>query len=1267
QAAQADDQRLVAYVEARPGAVLSVDELRQRLQERLPGYMQPGVLLPLERLPRLANGKINWRQLPSPVGMAVQRQPEQRPATGVEEVLRGIWQGVLALEQPVGLTENFFTLGGHSLLATQVISRIGKVLHRELPLRSLFEHPTIVDLAHYIEHLQQTEQGIHLSPPIEVSAHTAPRPLSFAQQRLWILDQFEPQNSAHTIASALQLQGILDITALEQSLREIICRHEILRTTFATTGQSIIQIIAPFTGWSLPIVDLQTLSAKTQEAELLQLRQEELQRAFDLSKGPLIRATLLRLGAETSVLLLSMHHIIFDDWSRSIFVRELSALYNAFSQGQPSPLPPLPAQYADFARWQRQWLQGKVLEAHLTYWKEQLRGAPAVLQLPTDRPHPAIQTFAGAIQSITLSKDLLQGLKALSQSEGATLFMTLLAAFQVLLFRYSGQEDIVVGTPIASRTRPEIEGLLGCFINTLLLRTNLSSNPTLRELLRRVREVALEAYAHQDLPFEKLVEELQPERDLSRNTLFQVLLDLHNTPDIPLELSGITVQPLEITRTTSKYDLSLIIRETKDALIVSFEYKTDLFDDTTIARLSNHFRVLLESFISTPTRRISALPMLTWEEQQELLIIRNATATAYPKELCLHDLFDQQASRTPDAIAVTFEGSYLTYRELSTRANQLAHYLQALGVESEKVVAICMARSLEMILGLLGILKAGGAFVPIDPAFPLERKTFMLEDTQALALLTQQAYAEQMPSETIKGERILCLDTQWHKIAESASPEKVIHEVNGNNLSYVMYTSGSTGKPKGVLIPHYGIVNYLFWCIEAYTAAQGRGAPVQSSIAADAIFPSLFAPLLAGTSAIMLPESYALESLSTALQTQGGFSLIKITPSQLEVVNKQIPPDSDATNWVRTLVVGAEALRGDILDFWQLHAPQTIILNEYGPTETVVGCSIYQLPAGEFIRGAVPIGLPIANIQFYVLDAYWQPVPVGVPGELYIGGDGLAWGYLNRPELTAAVFIPNPFSDVPGARLYKTGDMVRYLPDRAANIEFLGRSDHQVKIRGYRVELGEIEAALMEHPAIGQSLVITWNDASNTKQLVAYIALHTGETLSTTELRRFLQQKLPDYMIPTYFIFLDSLPLTTTGKINSRGLPLPNEAIDRGNKTFIPPRNPVEKMVADVWMQVLGLAQIGIYDDFFALGGHSLSATQVISQIRSDLEIDLPLRSIFEEPTVAGLAEIIIQNEIEQADEQTLRETMEELEHLSKDELQALLALGIRSDKEDLA
>jgi amino acid adenylation domain-containing protein len=1221
------NKRLVAYtvpssefttVKENARAARSYDlvgDLGNFLRERLPDYMVPSTFVTLEALPLTPNGKVDRQALPVPE----QARPElekafEAPRTPVEEVLAGIWMEILSVEQ-VGIHDNFFDLGGHSLLATQVVSQVRETFQIELRLRSLFETPTVSRLAECIETAMRTGQTLEVLPIEQVSRETE-LPLSFAQQRLWFLDQLEPGNPFYNVYRAVLVKGSLNTAALKQSFNEIVRRHEVLRTSFVKASEQPVQVIAPALEVTLPIVDLTNLPKIKREAEVRRLARLKARHSFDLTQAPLLEATLLQLEEEKYVLLFVMHHIVGDGWSAGVLVREVAALYESFCTGKPSPLPELPVQYADFAVWQRQWLQEEVLKSQMAYWKQQLSGSLPVLDLPTDRPRPAVQSFNGKTQSWQLSRELSQALKAISQREGVTLFMTLLAAFKTLLYRYTGQEDVLVGSPIANRNRREIEELIGFFVNTLVLRTDLSGNPSFRELLFRVSEVTLGAYTHQDLPFEQLVEELQPERDLSRTPLFQVMFVLQNAPTEDLKLPGLSLEPMEVESETARFDLTLTLTDTKQGLVGALEHKTDLFDATTITRMLGHFQTLLEGIVANPDQRLADLPVLTETERQRLLVEWNDTQADYPQDWCLHQLFEAQVEQTPDAIALVFENQQLTYRELNQHANQLANHLQNLGVGPEVLVGICVERSLEMVVGLLGILKAGGAYVPLDPNHPKERLAFILRDTQTPVLLTQQKLLSNLPDDC---DSYLLLDTDSEKISWE-STQNPISQVTSENLAYIIYTSGSTGQPKGTLIPHRGLVNYLTWCTQAYAVEQGTGSVVHSPLTFDLTITGLFSPLLVGRQVELVPEDIGVESLSAAFCKSSNLSLVKLTPAQLLLLSQQISPQEAAAR-TRALIIGGENLLAESVSFWQDWAPETMLVNEYGPTETVVGCCIYQVPSGKRGSGSIPIGKPIANTQLYVLNSYLQPVPMGVAGELYIGGANLARGYLNRPELSAEKFVPNPLSQQPGARLYKTGDLVRNRPD--GNLEFLGRLDQQVKVRGFRIELSEIESLLAQHPVVREAVATVREYTPEDRRIVAYVVLQPEAVSAVSELQGVLKEHLPEYMMPTAIVPLNELPLTANGKVDRRSLPAPDLTQVQPHATFIAPSTPTEEMLAGIWAEILGLEKVGIHDNFFELGGHSLLATQVISRLQKVFQVELPLRQLFEAPTVARLAECI--------------------------------------------
>ncbi|MEG3870446.1 amino acid adenylation domain-containing protein [Microcoleus sp. Z1_B5] len=1079
-----------------------------------------------------------------------------------------------------------------------------------------------------LQRLNQKKESVSLEKILPQSRESNTFPLSFAQQRLWFFEQLNPGNFTYHILAAVRLTGTLDATSLDRSLNELVKRHEVLRTAFQTINGQPVQAIASNLELQILEIDLRSLPETERSREVERLIAAEAKLAFDLSQAPLLRAKLLHLSDSNWVLLLSTHHIIFDAWSMGIFIQELATFYQAFCTGKPSPLPELSVQYADFASWQRQWLQGEVLETQLAYWKKQLGGNLPVLNLPTDRPRSAVQTFRGAVHKFTIPKAIAEEMTLLSQREKATLFMTLLAAFKTLIYRYTGQEDILVGSPIANRNRREIEELIGLFANTLVFRTNLSSNPTFKDLLGRVREVALGAYNHQDLPFEKLVEIIHHERDLSHNPLFQVLFSLRNVRTPQIKLPGLTLSSLEIERKTARFDLALDLEEGLEGINATLEYSQDLFDASTARRIAGHFLTLLESIAANPEQRISHLPILTKPEQQQLLFEWNNTQSNFPQDKCIHELFEAQTERTPDAIAVVFENEHLTYRELNEKANNLASYLQKIGVKPEVLVGIYVDRSLEMMVGLLGILKAGGAYVPLDPAYPPERLGFMLEDAKISVLLTQKKLLETLPKNSAS---LVFLDADLEGI--SSGDEPLVGLQNSSNLAYVIYTSGSTGKPKGVQISHASAVNFLSSMRQQLAIADRDVWLAVTSLSFDIAALELFLPITTGSRVVVASREVASngEKLLETL-TNSGASIMQATPASWKML---LAAGWQGNNQLKILC-GGEALPRHLAN--QLLLRGASVWNLYGPTETTIWSTLYQVDRKD---ESVSIGRPIANTQIFILDRYLMPVPVGVFGELHIGGAGLSRGYLNRPELTAEKFIPNPFAEDPthasfilnsssfilSERLYKTGDLARYLPD--GNIEFMGRSDNQVKVRGFRIELGEIEAVLSQYPAVREAIALVREDNPGDKRLVAYIvansALKTQDSELINDLRSYLKQKLPQYMIPSAFVLLESLPLTPNGKIDRRSLRAPDTNTAEFESNFTEPRTPDEQLIAEIWAEVLGLERVGIHDNFFELGGHSLLATQAISRLREAFQVELPLRSLFESPTVATVTESLLQ------------------------------------------
>jgi amino acid adenylation domain-containing protein/non-ribosomal peptide synthase protein (TIGR01720 family) len=1207
------EKRLVAYVVAYDEQQPTNSELRGHLQKQLPAYMIPSAFVMLDELPLTPSGKIDRRSLPAPERVRPELENSYvAPASPTEEILVSIWSDLLNVER-VGIHDNFFELGGHSLLATQLISRIRETFHVNLPLRSSFESPTIAEQAQLIERLVMAEDGVEI-PLVSRASREEPLPLSFAQQRLWFLDQLEPGTAYYNMPLAVRLSGPLNVLALERTINEIIRRHEVLRTSFKVVEGQTVQVIAPEMVLNLSVEEVGAELEAEREAEVKRIAVTEASQPFDLSTGPLLRVRLLRLSAEEHVILFTMHHIVSDGWSMGVLLREVSTLYKVYSLKQTSPLPELAIQYADYAAWQRELLQGEVLERQLQYWREQLRDVPQVLELPTDRPRPAVQSHRGAREAFLIKKELSESLTALSRTEGVTLFMTLLAGFQALLHRYTGQQDIVVGSDIANRNRGEAEALIGFFVNQLVLRTNFADDPSVRDLLRRVREMTLGAYAHQDVPFEKLVEELQPERSLGHSPLFQVKFILQNAPmGAETTLPGLSLKLLEIDGGTTKLDLTVSLEETPRGVNGVLEYNTDLFDRQTITRMLDHYQRLLKGIAADPEQRLSQLQLLDKLERDRMLVEWNRTQAAYPSDQCFQHLFETQAEKTPDAVALIYGDERLSFDELNRRANQLANYLRALGIGPEVRVGILLERSVEMVIGLLGILKAGGAYVPLDPEYPIERLAFMLEDMQTPVLLTQERLMDELPAHWAQ---VICLDSDWEAIAQQ-SEQTILSDASPSNLAYVIYTSGSTGRPKGVMITHQGLVNYLSWATKAYSIAEGKGVPVHSSLAFDLTITSLLAPLVAGQHVVLLKEQEeALTALGDALSSGNSFSLVKITPAHLSVLEQVLQTQTGTPSYPATLVVGGEALSGESLTYWREHAPETLVVNEYGPTETVVGCCVYTRRAVEIGSGAVPIGRPIANTELYILDERLEPVAIGVRGELYIGGRGVGRGYLSRPELTAERFLPHPYSIEPGARLYRTGDIARYLPD--GNIEYIGRIDEQVKVRGYRIELGEIEAVLTQHSAVREAVALLREDVFGEKRLVTYVVTSDERQLTSSELRSYLQEQLPAYMIPSAFVPMDELPLTPNGKLDRKALPAPESSLESADK-YVAARTPTEELLASIWSEVLRVERVGVNDNFFELGGDSILSVQIIARAnRAGLR--LTPKQLFQHQTIATLA-----------------------------------------------
>jgi amino acid adenylation domain-containing protein len=1048
---------------------------------------------------------------------------------------------------------------------------------------------------------------------------SGPAPLSFSQQRLWFFDQFEPASFTYNLLTAVSLCGDLKIDALQEAFGEVVRRHEALRTTFDVRDGQPVQIINEQHSIRLCQIDIAHLSHAEQQDRIRELLREQILQPFDLKKGPLLRITLIRLAANDYVLAMAMHHIVSDGWSMNVLVREITAAYQAYSSGHTPDPPPLPLQYADFAVWQRNWLQGDVLAQQLEYWKQQLGNSPTVLELPANRPRPAVQTYNGADFTFAFSPSLSQSLKALCRREGVTLFMVLLAGFKVLIHRYTGQQEIIVGSPIANRQRKELEGLIGFFINTLAVRTVVSGELSFRQFLGQVREAALGAYAHQDLPFEYLVEQFQPERNLSHNPLVQVIFSFEAAYPRPVETPGLAVTILDKENRAAKFDLSLYASDRGPEVFGTFEYNVDLFNRETVERMAGHLLTILSAVVGDPAQRISELPLLTRRERYQMLTAWNATEAPYPEQRCAHHLFEAQVQQTPDAPAIVFEDQELSYRQLNARANQVARYLASLGARPGELVGIFMERSLEMVVAVLGIVKSGAACLPLDPTYPKERLAFMLEDSGATIAVSQQCLAPSFPSSAVQ---LVCLDSELQTIAKE-NENNLQTAVTRENWLYVIYTSGSTGQPKGVLVPHRVLVNLVAW--HQGSSQQSKHTLQFASLNFDVSFQEIFSTFTAGGTLVVTPQSIRVDipALGSYVKKHR-VERFHLPGTVMQKLAEEFSGHPETLASVRELMVGGEQLqisRPMIELLSQL--PNCVLYNHYGPTETHIVTSFLLSGDPELWPALPPLGKPVINTELYILDGYLQPVPVGVPGELYLSGICLAHGYLKRPDLTAERFVPNPFNNKPGSRMYKTGDVARYLAD--GNLEFVGRNDFQVKLRGMRIELGEIEVELKKHPAVREAAVILAKDGQESR-LVAYLVFQLDQAVGSKQMRDFLHTRLPEHMLPSTFVGLEAFPLTPSGKIDRKALPAPGT--DPGlNEGYVAPRTDLEEVLAGIFSEVLQVERVGVLDDFFALGGHSLLATQISSRVRESLRTELSVRKIFEEPTIDGLSRVMLANE----------------------------------------
>ncbi|MDH5546983.1 MAG: amino acid adenylation domain-containing protein, partial [Gammaproteobacteria bacterium] len=1174
-------------------------------------YMLPTTYTSLAQMPLTTSGKLNRKALPVP-GVITSAHEYVAPRTPTEEVLAAIWQDVLKRET-IGVYDNFFELGGHSLLATQLVSRIRKHFEVELQVRLLFTDPTLQALAKQIDRALQVANGV-IAPPITSTSRYTDLPLSFAQQRLWFLDQINPKSSLFNVPMFMRLNGPLNIAKLFDTFNEVVQRHEVLRTVFTSIAGQPLQIIKPQFFIPLPVIDLSGLSNDVVETNISKLADTEAKRPFVLYEGPLLRTTLLKLGSDEHIILMTMHHIVSDGWSMGVLIQELSILYNALSRGQQNPLPPLTIQYADFAQWQRNWLQGQALEQQLGFWREQLEGAPGLLELPTDRQRPPVQSHRGSSVYFTIEKSLAKQIKTLCSEQGASAFMTIMTALHILLSKLSGQQDICVGTPIANRNYQELEPLIGFFINTLVIRSHQDDRHSFRQLLSDVRERTLSAYSHQDFPFEQLVDELNIPRDMSYPPLYQVSFSFHNMPQPGLQASEIRLCPLATPMSMVKSEIELHITESSNGFSGHWSYAVDLFDESTIDRWSNSFLYLLKQIVANPDASLRELSLLTHDQQQKIVAQWNNTSKAHSSPFCIHQLFEARVALNPHADALLIGDQSMSYGELNRRSNQLAHYIRSQGASPDKLIGVYTDRSFDAIIAILGILKSGCAYVPLDPDSPQERLVSTLKDAHARMLITDSNMVQNLPDLPARvlnqlSYRELVLDTEWSKI-ESCSEEDPTNINVPGNLAYVIYTSGSTGQPKGVQIQHGSLCNLVHAQSASFNHKQNTRYLQFSSLSFDASVSDIFCTLISGGMLCIASQTqrHSIDEMKQWMTSQN-INAATFPPSVLTAMGSHL-----SLPQLKTLIVAGEACPASLVNQW---APHCDFFNAYGPTETTVCASLTLCDESE---QAPSIGYPINNVNIYILDRHLNPVPIGVVGELYIAGAGLARGYLNKFQLTAEYFIPDPFNTVVGARMYRTGDLARYLDD--GQIEYKGRVDHQVKLRGFRIELGEIEATLRSHPAIAEAVVLATEGELADKRLSAYLIAQAGtEIPDATDLRAFVQKYLPGHMVPNTFTNIDQVPVTISGKLDRKRL---LETVTAEKKTtFVSPRNAIEKTIADVAMEILKVENVGIHDNFFELGGHSLLATQFISKIQDQLQVRLNVSVLFENPTVEKVAAYI--------------------------------------------
>lgn len=1187
------DKELVAYIVTQGSVSITANEMRDRLKDSLPEYMVPSRFVLLDKLPMTPNGKIDRKAMPDPaLGTMAEEDDYAEPRTELEKRLSSLWSELLDREK-VGINSNFFDLGGHSLLVTRMWASLKKELQVSLALRDVFDAPTISQLAQVIESLQGNKEEV-ISIPKSTGSNLPPA--SLAQLRFWFVDQLTSNVALYNLCSAFRLKGDLDVGLLQDSLNSIIARQGSMRTSLRWEQDKPVQHVVPSLHYELPLINLSQYDRAERQVKLLEIFEEQTQQAFDLSTGPLFKAILFKMDVSEHVLFFMPHHVIWDGWSFDIFLKELAEHYSAFKANNEPNLPDITIQYADYSEWHNKWVDSDELKNQYEYWYEKLSGDLPVLELPFDHSRPAELSFNGAQHGFSIPENIVASLNQIGHEHNATLNMVLLAAYKVLLYRLSGTEDVIVGSPIQGRAIRELQDLIGVFVNTLVLRTTIKPEFSFIDALSNVRETCLSAYDHQDVPFERLVNELVDKSTLAHNPLFQVMYVFQEISNRGSEMADIEIQQVEVFNKVSMTDLLLGVKVAGNKLTGSIDYSTDLFDADTIEAFLDHYIKLLESIVAEPELNISDLSIMDDLERSKLLLEWNATDMEYDANSCLHELIEAQVDRTPVAIAVGFEGKELSYQELDQHANQLAHHLQSLGVGPDVLVGVSLQRSEQMLVAVLGILKAGGAYVPMDPEYPKERLAYMLEHSGAPVLITQSDLLDRLPEHN---SQVLCLDQEQSKIG-ALGTDRPVASIQPEHLAYVIYTSGSTGKPKGVQVQHGAVVNFLVSMAQQPGLTAEDVLLVVTTLSFDIAALELYLPLTVG-GRVEIASSEVVsdgEQLLSKLK-QAKVTVMQATPATWRLL---LSAGWEGCEGFKVLI-GGEALPRDLAN--ELIDRVGGVWNMYGPTETTVWstCEYVTDKAGPML-----IGRPIRNTQLYVVDAQQQPVPIGVPGELYIGGAGVVRGYLNAPELTEERFIRDPFVKDPQARMYRTGDQVRY--HRDGRLEYLTRLDSQVKIRGFRIELGEIETSLLTHPAVKQGVVTVREDRPGDVRLVVYVVAEPGQDVTMTEVRKHLRNDLPEYMIPQHVVELDELPMTPNGKIDRKALPAPFGGVVIEEETYVAPRTEMEQALAKVWQEVLGVERVGIHDNFFDLGGHSLLSMQVIAMIRDRLDKKLTPRAM---------------------------------------------------------